>query len=428
MGSPLTIAVVLAFVVTAFATPLVARLAVRRGWLDLPDERKRHARVVPRLGGVALAAGILAGGAVLELWPGFGHGRTVLAMLVVSGALLWGIGLWDDLAGVGFKKKFAVQTVAAYALLLAGWRLDLAQLPVLGGLDAYGQALVAVPLCLLWVVGVVNSVNLLDGQDGLAGGVVFLAFCTLGTLAAAYGLPRLSAFCFVVAAALIAFLAFNWAPATIFMGDSGSLLLGFLLSAVAYRVADAAPTALAMLAPVVALGLPILDTASTMVRRLVERRSPFAPDADHVHHRMSRAADSVPLGVVVLCAVAALYGGCALLVGLGSPPVALAGLGAAVALSYLLLRQLSYVRIRVVLRRAQRQWRHARRYARTEPGGLRAGVRRAFLPEGRFPAPPRVAPPAEAPPVRLSAGDGHDGALTLRVPPELLAEDARPVS
>jgi UDP-GlcNAc:undecaprenyl-phosphate GlcNAc-1-phosphate transferase len=370
------VAVLVAGVVVLGLTPLVRELAFRKGWVDLPDlERKRHARVVPRLGGVALAGGLAAGGLLLviagakptsDLWALFG-----------GAAVLWAVGLWDDLYGLGFKRKFAVQVLAAYGLLLTGWRLDFSPLPFAAYLDLYDQALLAVPLAVVWMVGIVNAVNLVDGKDGLAAGVAMIAFVALGILALHQSQRELAGFCLVAAAALGAFLAYNWNPASIFMGDSGSLLLGFLLGGVALRVADAATTLYGMLAPAVVLGFPILDTLSCMVRRLLAGRSPFAPDDDHVHDRMVQAAGgSVRVGVFVLYLVAAAYGALGVLAGGEGGPVAVAGLFAAVFLSYLLLRHLSYVRTRVVIRHVRWRWRQHRRAVQS---GARPPLRRSLL-------------------------------------------------
>ena len=356
-------------------TPLIRETALRRGWVDLPDEeRKLHTRIVPRLGGVAIAGGIGAGG--LFLVAGGARPTSDLWALFGGAAVLWVVGLWDDLYGVGFKRKFFFQILAAYGLLLAGWRLDLTPLPVVGTLDLYDQALLAVPFSLVWLVGVVNAMNFTDGKDGLAGGVAMIAFLALGCLALFQHQLELAGFCLVASAALAGFLVYNWNPASIFMGDSGSLLLGFLLGGVALRVADAATTPLGLVAPLGVLGLPVLDTLSCMARRVLAGKSPFAPDADHIHHRMVRAAGSVRLGVLVLYAVTALYGGLSVLVGTVGGWAAEAALGAMLVLSYLLLRQLSYLRARVVLRQLQRRWGHHRRAVRA---GDRLPLRKSLI-------------------------------------------------
>ena len=303
--APVLLASVLAFLVAVLATGAVRGFAQRRGHVDYPDERKRHARAVPRLGGLGIAAGIAVG---LSIAAGTGlvAPADVLPLLGGGGALV-ALGVCDDLVGIGITRRFVVQAAVAYGLVLAGWGLDVGTLRAFDGLAPSTQAALALPVTMLWVVGVVNAMNLLDGLDGLVLGVSAIAF---GAFAAACpGDPVLLALCAVGATSTLGVFVFNAHPASIFVGDAGSTLLGFLLAAAGLRCATAAPTLGTLAVPVVVLGLPLLDTVTSIARRLARGRSPFLPDADHIHHRvLARARGRVRWAVRVLWAAAAVFG------------------------------------------------------------------------------------------------------------------------
>ncbi len=348
-----------AFAASVLATRLTRALAVRHGHVDVPDARKRHALAVPRLGGVGIAAGVVAGLVAASAFGGVAL-PDVLPLLV-GAAVITGLGLWDDLRGLGFKRRFVVQTAAAYGMVLAGWHVDVSNLPVLGALGPFEQAAVALPLTLLWTVGLCNAMNLIDGLDGLAGGVAVVAFGALGVAYAGDGM--LLALCVVGAAATAGFLVFNVHPASIFMGDTGSTLLGFLLAMGGLRGVDGAPTLGLLAVPVVALGLPVLDTLTTMARRVSRRQSPFLPDADHIHHRVLERSHSVHGAVRALWGAGAVFGAIAVVLSRaqGSNTVQALCVLASVAFGYLVVRRLRYVRARVLWRRLQRQQMHRRR-------------------------------------------------------------------
>lgn len=360
--APILLAPVLAFLVAAVATRAVRGAALKRGHVDHPDERKRHARAVPRLGGVGIAAGVVVGLAVAAL-TGTVAGADVLPLLVGGGVLV-ALGVWDDLAGIGFKRRFVVQTAVAYGLVLAGWHLDLTNLWLFGSLAPFTQAALVLPVTMLWLVGLVNAMNLLDGLDGLVSGVSVIAFAALAL--ACPGDPVLLALCAAGAASALGFLVYNRHPASIFMGDTGSTLLGFLLAAAGLRCAMGAPTPGILAVPVVILGLPLLDTVTTMARRTVHGHSPFLPDADHIHHRvLERNHGRVRQAVRAVWGAAAVFGalGVALSRARGSDWVQVACLLAAVSFAYLVVRHLRYVRVRVVWRKMQQRTLH-RRHAR----------------------------------------------------------------
>ena len=300
-----------AFVAALWLIPRIISLAVARGWVDKPDgERKLHDHPTPALGGLAIAAGAVLGFVVLYAgWAFLGdaasgpavlHPTFWIGMLVVIG-----VGVYDDLWDVGPKKKFLVQLIAAYLLLHGGYRLDLSVLPLFETLDPYQLALYEIPLTLFWVLGVINAVNLIDGLDGLAGGLAVIGLMALGAIFALNGRWEITLLILPLIGAILGFLWHNFNPASIFMGDTGSLLLGSVLAAYSLQANVAIDPALTLLVPVVVLGVPLVDTTLSIVRRLASGRSVFAPDHDHLHHRL-QARFSVRVAVYILYVAAGL--------------------------------------------------------------------------------------------------------------------------
>ncbi|ARA94463.1 hypothetical protein AWN76_015740 [Rhodothermaceae bacterium RA] len=302
-----------AFVAALVLIPRIIRMAMDRGWVDRPDgERKLHDQPTPALGGLAIAAGAVIGFVVLYAgWALFGHpasGPAVLHPTFWVGMLVVvGVGVYDDLYDVSPKAKFLVQLAAAYLLLHGGYRLDLSTLPLFEALDPYQRALYEIPLTLLWVVGVINAVNLIDGLDGLAGGLAVIGLMTLGAIFGLNGHWDVTLLILPLIGAILGFLWHNFNPASIFMGDTGSLLLGYVLAAYSLQAEVAVEPALTLLVPAVVLGVPIMDTTLSILRRLASGRSVFAPDHDHLHHRL-RARFSVRTAVYILYVAAGLLG------------------------------------------------------------------------------------------------------------------------
>lgn len=341
-----TVGAVIAFGVTALATVVVRRAALRWAWIDRPDGfRKLHKAVTPSAGGIAIFVGATMG-TVAVLWAAaqVGMGGAALHPIAYVGAFaMVATGAYDDVKGLGFKAKFAVQILVAYALLHAGYRIDLSALPLFGS-DVYLEALYSIPLTVLWVVGVINAVNLIDGIDGLASGVVAIAFASMALAFGIKGDLPLVLVAVVFVGALAGFLVHNFNPASIFMGDSGSLFLGYVLAVYTLSSPANSDPTLAPVVPLLALGLPLLDTSLSMARRMAGRREMFAPDRDHIHHRM---ADLMPVrkAVVVLYVVSAGFGLLAVVASsTGGVGVALT-VAAGGALAAGLIVRLGYVRL-----------------------------------------------------------------------------------
>lgn len=297
MTPPLVLALfaaLVAGVVTSALVPVVARLAGAVRALDRPDERKRHAGEIPRLGGVAIfvGLGLAAGAGLLAGWKEWGTliPRSEHAAFALGTGLVFLIGVLDDLYGVSPAKKFLVQFVAAWLVVQVGWSFGALNLPFVGEIDlgVWGGV-----VSMLWLVGVTNAINLIDGLDGLASGVVAIIAVSLLVYSFVQGNPGSVVLLASITGACVGFLRHNWAPARIYLGDSGSLTLGFLLAAISLHSSLKAQAAVAILVPVLALGLPVIDTLLVMaVRFFGGEGAPFArrfarmfrADRSHIHH------------------------------------------------------------------------------------------------------------------------------------------------
>jgi UDP-GlcNAc:undecaprenyl-phosphate GlcNAc-1-phosphate transferase len=290
---------------TALLTPLVRRLALRIGAVSNPGGRNVNERSVPRLGGIAIAIGFLVPLVWLTLTDSTVaetlrlEGRKI-AGLLAGALLLVVVGVLDDTRRLRASHKLLAQVAAASLAYAAGYHIKSVALPLLGSLS---MGVFALPVTVLWIVGVVNALNLIDGLDGLAGGIAFFAGITNFVVAWVSKDVFQGALMATMLGAVLGFLVFNFNPARIFMGDSGSYFLGFVLATTSLAESThKTSTAVAILVPVLALGVPIFDTLFTMLRRFLERRPIFSPDRGHVHHRL------LDMGITHRRAVLLLYG------------------------------------------------------------------------------------------------------------------------
>jgi len=344
------VAFLVSLMVALALTLLVRNRAVAWGLLDQANSsRKVHVRPIPRLGGVGIVGGFFAPLCALFLVDsGVGHTfrshRELVAGLFIGGAVIVALGLYDDLKGSGARLKFVVQLAVAVGLYVMGFRIDVIANPFGPELSLGALSL---PFTVLWVVGVVNALNLIDGLDGLAGGVAFFGVVTNFILALSRGDVLLCLLMAALAGAILGFLVFNFNPASIFMGDTGSMFLGFVLAAVAIRTSTKSGTTVAMLVPVMALGLPIMDTLLSMVRRSLLGRPMFSADKEHIHHRvMSRMVLSHRSTVLMLYGLCGLFTLTALGLNFANSAqsaMLLCGMGVVIAV---LMRKLGYLDLR----------------------------------------------------------------------------------
>lgn len=299
-----------AFALSASLTPSVRRLAFVVGATDHPADRKIHTDPMPRLGGVAVvvsaAAALVVVPALVGLTTGspteFGDGRDWVALLA-GGALIFGVGLWDDVFGLPAWGKFLVQLAAAVVVVSQG--VVMHQVTVMGSTLVLGWT--AAPLTILWLVAITNAFNLIDGLDGLATGLGVIATATAAILLVTRGHGPEALVLAAVLGAAAGFLPYNFFPASIFLGDAGSLSLGFVLAVTSITGWQKGATAIAIGAPLLVLLLPILDTVFSVARRLPDRGRLFVADRRHLHHWLV-SAGLPPRTAVLWLYVVALAG------------------------------------------------------------------------------------------------------------------------
>lgn len=271
-------------------------------------EDGREAPQIPRLGGLAIFLATLGAWGVLLLVPNDVRARFLsewrtLTSLLIPAALVLLLGMYDDVAGITAWQKLIIETLAAGIVWWAGFRI--VNLPILG--YAIHSPLMSLMLTAFWIVAVTNSFNLIDGLDGLAAGIAFFVTLSVFVASLIQGNHFVCILAITLAGALVGFLRFNFAPATIFLGDTGSLFLGFVLATLAIHASQKSSTLLAIVVPFVAFGLPLLDTSLTVVRRFLSGRPLFVGDRDHIHHRLLQKRLTPRLAVLALYVLAALF-------------------------------------------------------------------------------------------------------------------------
>lgn len=275
-----------AFVLTRY----IRDFAMSHGLVAVPtQERHMHANPLPRLGGVAIFLSFFACMGLVAAW-GMRHPILhsssflgTLATIFIPATIVFLLGVYDDLRGVGPYVKFSVQGVAATMLYMGGLRI--VNIPVLLG-DRVLPWYVGLAATVIWVLAITNAFNLIDGLDGLAAGSALFSTMVVFVVALLHGPSLVEFMTIALAGSILGFLRYNFNPATIFLGDSGSLLIGFLLSALALYGAQKAPTIVAVAIPIVSFGLPILETVLSVLRRLISGRPVFTADREHIHHKL----------------------------------------------------------------------------------------------------------------------------------------------
>jgi UDP-GlcNAc:undecaprenyl-phosphate/decaprenyl-phosphate GlcNAc-1-phosphate transferase len=335
-------------VVSLLATPAVVRAAHARKLYDLPTEARRiHTRPIPRLGGIAVFAAtmcaLITAVATGSLDPRATSetGRFALGILL-GGGLLFLAGLWDDMWGLRPIAKLLAQLSAAGIAFWFGFRIDLVGL----GSTEFVLGWLALPVTILWVVGVTNAFNLIDGLDGLATGIAIVALATTLAIALALGNPEVATVCAALLGAPVGFLRYNFNPARIFLGDSGSLYVGFMLAVLSVHGSVKSATAVLVIVPLFALAIPLLDTTLAILRRWLRGVPLSGADSRHIHHQLLALGLTHRRAAVTLYAVATALAMFGLLVALAPPTlvVGIAVAGGALSLVLLLygMRQLAY--------------------------------------------------------------------------------------
>lgn len=354
----------LAFLVAAlgtwFLTPVVIRVAERFGAMDQPGERKVHDHPVPRLGGVAVylsfvLVGVLALAFIPRIRGSFEQGGEFWIALATGSTVIFLLGLYDDLRHASVLVKFLVQfAAAALVMFWGGVRIQTLGVPFDGSIQL---GWLWIPLTVLWIVGVTNAFNLIDGLDGLAGGVAFIATVTLfGISLVQTGSGKFVLTTAALSGALLGFLRYNRNPARIFLGDCGSMFLGFLLAVLSVVGAAKRTTTLALLIPILIVGVPVFDTLFAMGRRLLKKilvekdvspgafSAMFRADRQHIHHVLMEMGYTHRRTVVILYGLASVFGLLALAAAVVQDDRVSFGLMLAGAAAFIMVRQFGMAR------------------------------------------------------------------------------------
>jgi len=306
---PLTLQVVLALaialVVSLFATPPVKKFAERIGAIDVPkDNRRVHKTPIPRLGGLAIFIGFIVSVVIFAEIDREIQGILVGALLIVT------VGVVDDIIQLRAWQKFFAQIVAALIPVFHGVTIDLVSNPnIFGASDYLNLGFLAIPLTIIWIVGITNAVNLIDGLDGLAVGVSTISSLTMlvvALLVTADG--NVALILAALAGACLGFMPYNLNPAKIFMGDTGALLLGYLLATMSILGLFKFYAIISFAVPFMALALPILDTSFAILRRVAKGQSPMTPDRGHLHHRLLDLGFSQKQAVFIIYLISGFLG------------------------------------------------------------------------------------------------------------------------
>ena len=277
----------LSLILSLVFTPLMIRIAKRYKWVDMPSERKIHAAPMPRVGGVAIFVAFcfsfilpfFYSTIIFDLL--FNESR--LLYIFFGACVIFSLGLWDDIRSVNLSVKFAVQVLAAIIVYLGGIRIEAFGLP---GMTAWELGWFSLPVTVFWIILLTNAINLLDGLDGLAAGVTFFVCASLVILSVMEKEFFIALLLAALGGSVLGFLKYNFNPARIFMGDCGSYFLGFMLAVLTIISVRKSQAAVTMLIPIVALGVPLLDTLLAPLRRYFTGRKVFEADDDHFHHRL----------------------------------------------------------------------------------------------------------------------------------------------
>ncbi len=277
-------------------TPYVKKLAFRLGAVDKPNARKVHHTIMARLGGLAIYLGFMAGAITCMQLT-----KDVVGILV-GGTIITLVGIADDIFQLTAKAKLLGQIVAALVLVGFGVRIEWLNNPF-GGY--FYLDYLSIPFTVFWVVSFTNVVNLMDGLDGLAAGVSAIASVTIILVALQQGLYPVAVITAALAGGTLGFVRYNFNPATIFMGDTGSLFLGYMLAAISIYGAVKSAATIALIVPAIALGLPIMDTAFAIARRYLNGKPIFQPDKGHIHHRLLAMGFSQRQAVIFMYLISA---------------------------------------------------------------------------------------------------------------------------
>lgn len=292
-----------AFILTFIQMPFTIKIAKKKGFLDVPkDERRVHKKPIPVGGGIAMVISV----SLLMVY--YLPINKNLILTLIASLIIAISGLYDDKEGLSPKLKFLFQILAAVILIIGGMKIEFFTNPF----DSHDALLIlnilSIPVTIFWVCGITNTINLIDGLDGLASGVSMICAISMFFITYKMGRYDVSLICALVAGACLGFLPFNFNPAKIFMGDTGALYLGFMLSYISISGFLKQAAILMIFVPVLILGVPVFDTAFAMVRRKLSGKSMVEADKGHLHHRLLKMGLNQRQTVVILYSISAIFG------------------------------------------------------------------------------------------------------------------------
>lgn len=307
MYNTLWITFLVALAVSILVTPVAIRLAPKIGAVDIPlDNRRMHTKTMPRFGGLAIFAGSTAAMLIfLKFDP-----RVVT--IVMGGVLIYILGVIDDIKHLSARVKFLGQTFVALIMYVNGIRIEFLTNFFGEGNSQLGDVLCFI-ITMVWIVGITNTVNLIDGLDGLAAGTAAIASLCIAYTAYIHGTYLAAGAMLALAGAALGFLPYNFYPAKIFMGDGGSLYLGFMLATLSVLGTVKSATLVTMIIPVLVLGVPIFDTFFAIFRRFVNKRPIMEADKGHLHHRLMKLGYGQRRATLMLYGITAIMGVAAVL-------------------------------------------------------------------------------------------------------------------
>ena len=290
--------VITTFILSLIITPIVKKIAFKVGAIDKPNERKVHKKLMPRMGGMAIYISFLIGVALfppdmIDVWP-----------IILGATLIIALGIVDDVYTLSAKVKFLGQIFAALIPVLAGIQIEYITIPN-GNIIEFGY--LAIPITVFWIVAITNAINLIDGLDGLAAGVSSIALISISVLAFSLGNVVGTFIGILLLGSTLGFLVYNFYPAKIFMGDTGSLFLGYMISITAILGFTKSATILSLIIPIIILAIPIIDTTFAIIRRVVNGKPLTAPDKYHLHHCLIRLGFTHRQSVVLIYLLSVLF-------------------------------------------------------------------------------------------------------------------------
>ncbi|MCD6304287.1 MAG: undecaprenyl/decaprenyl-phosphate alpha-N-acetylglucosaminyl 1-phosphate transferase [Planctomycetes bacterium] len=350
-----------AALIAMFLTPVISRIAKARGFVDAPGVRKVHTQPVPRIGGLAIMLGTF--GPIVAVFllsnvigRAFRENEAQLIGLLAAGLFMCVVGLIDDIRGLRARTKLLAQLVAAVAVCIMGVRIT--------DVETFGAVTVrfgwlAWPITILWILGITNAVNLIDGLDGLAAGIALVACGTIAIFALWSHQTVMAVIMLALLGSLTGFMFFNFNPAKIFMGDGGTYFIGFLIAGSSVLSAQKKATLVGLALPLLALGVPVFDMLFSVLRRVLERRSIFAPDRGHIHHRLLAMGLKHRQAVIVVHLVTLLTAGVGICM-LVLHDAALIFVCAGIVMLLVVFRLVGAVRLKEALEMMQRNVANAR--------------------------------------------------------------------